>query len=116
MTAAMSPTSRKSIIAPVTRAELLIGLLLDHGGQPVLSLQLLAHGLVGWPHARADQRPVVIEPEVEQVIEIDGLMRAMEIADAEMHDTGESDRPGCTSAPLPCQTGRHRRRGQVRWA
>ncbi len=78
----------KSIIAPVTRAAHVIGLLLDHGGQPILRLQLLAHGFVGLAHAGADERPVVVEADVEQVVEIDGLVGAMEIADAEMHDAG----------------------------
>ena len=49
-------------------------------------MQLLAHLFVRRAHARADQRKVMAFAEIEQVIEIDGLMRAVKIADAEMHD------------------------------
>ena len=44
--------------------------------------------LLGSRHPGADQRPVVVAAGVEQVVEIDRLMRAMKIADAEMHDAG----------------------------
>ena len=62
--------------------------LLDHGGQPVLLLELLAADLLAVEHAGADQRPVMVAAGVEEVVEIDRLMRAMEIADAEMQDAG----------------------------
>ena len=45
-------------------------------------------------HAGADERPVVVAPGIEQVVEIDRLMGAVEIADAEMHDAGASGRRG----------------------
>jgi hypothetical protein len=43
-------------------------LLLDHGRQPVLRAELLPHVDVRLAHARADERPVVVEPGVEQVV------------------------------------------------
>ena len=62
-------------------------LLLHHRGQVVLPQELFSHvGIVG-AHAGADQRPVMVEPQVEQAVEIDRLVGAMKIADAEMHDT-----------------------------
>ena len=42
----------------------------------------------GVAHARSDDRPVVIAAGVEEIVEIDRLMRAMKIADAEMNDAG----------------------------
>ena len=62
--------------------------LLDHRGQPVLFGQLLAAGLFALEDAGADQRPVMIVSRIEQFVEIDRLMRAMEIADAEMQEAG----------------------------
>ena len=62
------------------------GVLLDHGGQPVLRLEPGAAGLLALEHTGADQRPVMPLARVEQVVEIDRLVRAVEIADAEMHD------------------------------
>ena len=88
MIAGASPGMRKSIIAPVTRACHVAGVLLDHGGQPILLLELLAAGLLAVEDAGADDRPVVVEPGIEQVVEIDRLMRAVEVADAEMQDAG----------------------------
>jgi len=64
------------------------GLLLDDGGQPVLRHELLAHRLVGGANADADQRPVVVAAKIEEVVEIDRLMRAVEVADADVHDAG----------------------------
>ncbi len=63
-------------------------ILLDHRGQPVLLLQLLAACLLALEHAGADDRPVMSVARVEQIVEIDRLMRAVEIADAEMQDAG----------------------------
>ena len=63
-----------------------IGFLLHDGGQPVLRRQIRAHAVIGLPHTGADQSPVMVEAEIEQIVEIDRLMGAMEIADAEMHD------------------------------
>ncbi len=62
--------------------------LLDDGGQEILRLQLVAHGPVGRHHAGADDRPVMRLAGVEQVIEIDRLMSAVEVADPEMQDAG----------------------------
>ena len=66
----------------------MVGLLLDHGGEPVLPHQLLPHRLIGRAYAGAHQRPVVPLTQIEQRVEIDGLMGAMKIADAEMHNAG----------------------------
>jgi hypothetical protein len=75
-------------MAPVTRALDCVGFLLDHGGQPILRHQLLAHGFVGIAHAGADKGPVVTGAGGEQIVQVDGLMSAMEVADAEMDDPG----------------------------
>ena len=48
--------------------------------------ELLAHGHVGLAHAGADDRPVAVAPGVEEVVEIDRLMGAMKIADADMDE------------------------------
>ena len=77
----------------MTRARAAVGFLLDHGGQPVLRHQLLAHGLVGLADAGADQGPVMIGAGGEEVVEIDGLMGAVEVADAEMDDAGGEGAP-----------------------
>jgi hypothetical protein len=77
--------------------------LLDDGGQEILGLQLVAHGAVGRHHAGADDCPVMRLAGVEQVVEIDRLVGAVEIADAEMHDAG-SQALGVI--------GRHRGRGR----
>ena len=47
---------------------------------------------VGVAHAGADDRPIVVAAGVEQIVEIDRLMRAMKIADADMNDAGAADR------------------------
>ena len=65
-----------------------VGLLLDHGRQPVLRGELLAGDGIRRHHAGADDRPVVVTSHAEQVVEIDGLMRAVKIADSEMQDAG----------------------------
>jgi hypothetical protein len=61
-----------------------IGFLLDDGGEIILRGEFLAHHLVGRQHACTDNRPVMIEAHVEEIIEIDGEMGAVEIANAEM--------------------------------
>ncbi len=63
-----------------------VGLLLDHRRQPVLRLELFAHVDVGLAHARADDRPFMVGPGVEKVVEIDRLMGAVKVADADMDD------------------------------
>jgi hypothetical protein len=40
------------------------------------------------PNAGTDQRPIVVESEIEQIVEIDGLVRTVEISYTEMHDAG----------------------------
>jgi len=62
--------------------------LLDHGGQPILLFQLEATDLLALEDARADQGPIMADAGIEKVVEINSLVRAMEIANAEMHDTG----------------------------
>ena len=76
----------KSIIAPVTRTLRRVRLLLDDRRQPVLRLKLCAHVDVRLAHARADERPVAIGAGVEEIVEIDRLMGAMKVADADMND------------------------------
>ena len=63
-------------------------LLLDDRRQVILSGELGAHVDVVFAHAGADDRPVVIAPGGEQIVEINRLMRAMEIADADVNDAG----------------------------
>ncbi len=65
-----------------------VGFLFDDGRQPILLGELLAHDDVVVFHAGADERPIVVAPGAEQVVEIDRLMGAMKVADAEMHDAG----------------------------
>ncbi len=84
----MSNGLMKSIIAPVTRTARRVGLLLDDGRQPVLRLELFPHVDVGLAHAGADDRPIAIDPGIEQVVEIDRLMGAVKVADADMEDAG----------------------------
>ena len=62
--------------------------LFDHRGQPVLFPQFLPHGFVRRQDPGADDRPVMVAAGVEKIVEIDGLMGAMEIADTEMDDAG----------------------------
>ena len=64
------------------------GVLLDDGGQPVLRGQPVAPGPLALEDAGADDRPVAVHAAVEQRIEIDRLVRAVEIANAEMQDAG----------------------------
>ena len=64
------------------------GILLDDGRQPVLLLKLRAARFFAIEYARADDRPVMPFARIEQIVEIDRLVRAMEIADAEMQDAG----------------------------
>ena len=79
--------------------------LLDHGGQPVLLLELVAADLLAVEHAGPDDRPVMVVAGVEQIVEIDRLMRAMEIADAEMHDAAVQRRCGRNAARRPWRAG-----------
>jgi len=58
--------------------------LLDDGRQPILLAELFPHEDVGCADARADQRPIVLAAIIEEIIEVDRLMRAMKVAYAEM--------------------------------
>ena len=60
--------------------------LLDDRGQPVLRLKDGAALLLALENAGTDQRPVMAEAEIEQVVKIDGLVGAVEVADTEMND------------------------------
>ncbi len=58
--------------------------LLHDGRQEILGGEFLTHRLVGRQDARTDDPPVMVESFVEQVVQVDGLVRAVKIADAEM--------------------------------
>ena len=60
------------------------GLLLDDCGVPVLYQKFLAHLFIGFTHTCAHQRKVVALARIKQVVEIDSLMRTMEITNPEM--------------------------------
>ena len=60
--------------------------LLDDRRQPILLAELLPDQRIGGADACADHRPIVAGTTVEEIVEIDGLMRAMKIADAKMKD------------------------------
>ena len=88
--AAVSPGVRKSIIAPVTRACMWPVSCSTTVVSQSCACELVAARLLAVEHAGADERPVVVEAGIEQIVEIDRLVRAMEIADAEMQDAGAS--------------------------
>ena len=60
----------------------------DQRRQVVLRRQTLPHRLVIGADACADDRPVERLSRLHQPVQIPGLMRAVEIADADMHDAG----------------------------
>jgi hypothetical protein len=62
--------------------------LLDHRGQKILAREFFAPRPLALENPRPDQRPIAVDAGVEQIVEIDRLVRAMEIADAEMQDSG----------------------------
>ncbi len=64
----------------------IIGFLFDNCGKPVLRLERVPHGIITATHTSADQRPIVPLTHSEQIVQIDSLVSAMKIADAEMHD------------------------------
>ena len=78
----------KSIIAPVTRTVVASASCSTTVVSQSCACELLAHVDVGVAHARADERPVVVVAGVEQVVEIDRLMGAVEVADADVEDAG----------------------------
>ena len=45
------------------------------------------------PHTRTDQRPVVVKPKREQIVQINRLMRPVKIAQTDMDNTGFQIRP-----------------------
>ena len=63
-----------------------VGGLLDDRRQIVLSREDSAHPFVGRHDAGSNQRPVVIGAAVEQGVEVDRLVGAMKIPDAEMEN------------------------------
>ena len=77
------------------------------------SSSFLAADLLAVEHAGADQRPVMVVPGIEEVVEIDGLVRAMEIADAEMHDAGAAGRRDRSAALPRCREARQASRTTV---
>jgi hypothetical protein len=66
----------------------MLGLLRHHSGQEVLGGEIPPHIGVALPHADADDRPVIVEPALAQLVEIGGLTGAADIADADMGDAG----------------------------
>ena len=92
ITSALLPGGKKSIMAPVTRAVLLVGRLLHDRAQEVLLFQQLPHALVRRQHTGADDRPVVIGTGLEQRVQIHCLVCTVKIADAEVQDTGRQCR------------------------
>ena len=83
-------------------------LLLDDCRQPVLFLKLLTDRDVRIAHPRPDDRPVVIAPGVEQIVEIDRLMRAVKVADANMNDAGAKVRASIFRRRDACRQARER--------
>ena len=89
MIASLSPGTRKSTIDAGDACAMMTGILLDHRRQPVLRGETLAPGLLGRAARRRRRSPSRgPAPGIEQIVEIDRLVGAVEIADAEMHDAG----------------------------
>ena len=61
---------------------------LDQRRQAVLAQELLALRGVVRANAGADDCPVVVEPELEQPVQVPGLVRAVEVAEPDMDDAG----------------------------
>src|SRR3546814_5913380 len=87
---------------------------LDHRRQPILRLERLAHPGIGRTHSRAEDRPVVVLAQSEQIVEIGRHMRAVEITQADMKDSWRQARAiiaGLKDAhltPSNCRRRRHR--------
>ena len=64
------------------------GVEFDQRCQTILRQELLAHGRIIGAHARAEDRPVMRLAVLHQTMQIPRLMRAVEIAHADMHDAG----------------------------
>ena len=84
--------------------------LLDDGCQPVLFFELLANVDIGVTNTGADNRPVMIAAGVEQIVEIDRLMRPVKIADANMNDAGAKIGALVFRTRNACRQARKRRR------
>jgi hypothetical protein len=69
------------------------GVLFYDRGQPVLFGKLFPSRLLAFEDAGPDDRPVVIVTRIEKIVEINRLMRPMEIADTEMQDAGAQAAP-----------------------
>jgi hypothetical protein len=63
-----------------------VGFLLDHGGQPILRQELFSHGHRRRARRRRPAPSRGRAPVANRSVEVDRLVGAMEIADAEMHD------------------------------
>ena len=74
------------------------------------SLELLVDRHVGIAHPGADDRPVMIAAGVEEIVEIDCLVRAVKIADAKMNDAGAKVRASIFRSRNACGQTRERRR------
>ena len=90
---------------------------LDQGGQIVLRFKLVAHRAVIGPHTGADQRPILRQTLLHQLVQIPRLMGAVEIAQTDVDDprrergaivVGRADTGGQVTKAIQGQ--RHRRR------
>ncbi len=72
---------------------------LDDGGEAILRLQRLAHPRIAFADTGAEDGPVVALAEREEVVQVDGHMGAVEVAKADVHDTGREARAviGCVA-------------------
>lgn len=66
-----------------------VGELFRQRVEPVLGNQGVAHADVAGHNAHADDAPVEVLPLVHQLVEVTGLVRAVEAADAEVDDGGD---------------------------
>jgi hypothetical protein len=64
----------------------MIRLLFHDGRQKVLCQELPAHSLVALANACTYDCPITVESEIEEIVEINGLMGSVEIADSDMKD------------------------------
>jgi hypothetical protein len=63
-------------------------LLLNDGCEIILCYKGLAHFFIGRHDTRAGDGPIMIEPHVEQLIEIDCKVGPVKVANANVHDAG----------------------------
>src|SRR6185437_10301000 len=64
------------------------------------------------PHPRPYDRPVMIAAGVEEIVEIDRLVGAVKIADADMNDAGAKVAASIFRSRDACGQARERRRGE----